>query len=64
MPISSKQLGALLGFGFGWLVVQYGFVSAVFVGAMALGGWAVGRVLDGEIDLSAYIRPRGPQDLD
>jgi hypothetical protein len=64
MPFTSKQLGAFLGFGFGWLVVQYGFYKALFVGVMALGGWAVGRVLDGEIDLSAYIRPRGPQDLE
>lgn len=64
MPITSKHVGALLGFGFGWLIVQYGIVSAVFVGALALGGWAVGRVLDGEIDVSAYIRPRGPQDFE
>jgi hypothetical protein len=35
MPFTSKQLGALLGFGFGWFIVQYGFYKAVFVGVMA-----------------------------
>jgi uncharacterized membrane protein len=64
MRPSTKHVGALLGFGFGWLIVQYGFVAAVFVLAMALAGWAVGRVLDGELDISQYIRPREPADLE
>lgn len=64
MQLTSKHLGALLGFGFGWLVVQYGFVAAVFVLAMAAAGWVVGRILDGELDVSQYIRRQDPMDLE
>jgi uncharacterized membrane protein len=64
MAFTSKHLGTLVGFGFGWLVVQYGFVRAVFVIAMAAAGWAVGRVLDGELDISRFIRTCDPQDFE
>lgn len=64
MPLNSKHIGALLGFGFGWLVVQYGFIAAVFVIAMAAAGWTVGRVLEGEIDVSAYLPRRDTQDFE
>jgi hypothetical protein len=64
MQITSKHVGVLLGFGFGWLVVQYSFVQAIFVLAMAIAGWVVGRVLDGEIDVTQYIRRVGPNDLE
>ena len=61
---SSKHLGVLVGFGFGWLIVQYGFFKAFFVIVLAGAGWAVGRVLDGEIDLSRYLPRRDGQDLE
>jgi len=64
MRFTSKHIGLLLGFGFGWIVVQFGIVKAVFVLAMAAVGWIVGRVLDGEIDVSQYIRRNGPDDLE
>ena len=64
MKLSSKHIGILLGFGFGWLVLQHGFPKAVFVLAMAAVGWVIGRVLDGEIDVSQYIRRRGVDDLE
>ena len=58
MQVSSKHVGALIGLAFGWALVEKGFVVAVFVVAMALAGWAVGRVLDGELDVSQYLRRR------
>ncbi|MGV3719433.1 MAG: DUF2273 domain-containing protein [Actinomycetota bacterium] len=64
MKLTSKHIGILLGFGFGWIVVQHGFVKAVFVLAMAAIGWVIGRVLDGEIDVSQYIRRGGVDDLE
>jgi uncharacterized membrane protein len=64
MKLTSKHIGILLGFGFGWIVVQHGFVKGVFVLAMAAVGWVIGRVLDGEIDVSQYIRRRGVDDLE
>jgi hypothetical protein len=57
--ISAKHAGALFGLFLGWLIIQYGLVAAVFVLALAAAGWIVGRVLDGEIDVSRYIRRPG-----
>jgi uncharacterized membrane protein len=58
MQVNSKHIGALVGLAFGWMVVEKGFVVAVFLAAMALAGWAVGRVIDGELDVSQYLRRR------
>ena len=54
MPM--KYAGALAGLVFGYLILRFGFVAAVFVLALAAVGWIVGRVLDGEIDVTSYIR--------
>ena len=64
MRMSSKHVGALLGLGFGWLVVQYGFFKAVFVAVVALLGWFLGRIVDGELDVTQYIRRRDAEDLE
>lgn len=64
MQLRTKHIGAIVGFAFGWLVIQYGFVAAVFMLAMAGVGWFVGRILDGEAQLSDYIRPRDGQDYE
>ena len=56
MPLRTKHVGALLGLGFGWVVIHYGWLQAIFV-AVATGlGWTLGRILDGELDISGYIR--------
>ncbi len=63
MEIRSKHVGALLGLAFGWLIVQYNIYIAVFLAVMAGLGWFIGRVLDGEADLSEYIpRRRDPDE--
>lgn len=64
MQLNAKILGAVFGFGFGWLVVQYGLVQAVFVLAMAAVGWIIGRVVEGELDISQYARRQEPLDLE
>jgi uncharacterized membrane protein len=64
MQVRSKHVGALVGLGVGWLIVQYGLIAAVFVLALAAAGWAVGRVLDGEIDVSRYVHRSDSQDLE
>jgi uncharacterized membrane protein len=64
MKLGSKHVGALLGLGFGWLAVQYGPFKAVFVAAVVGIGWFIGRVLDGETDISDYVRRRGPEEME
>ena len=64
MDIRSKHVGALLGFGFGWLIVHYNVFIAVFLAVMAAAGWFVGRILDGEADLSDYVSRRRGEDLE
>lgn len=64
MQIRSKHVGALLGLAFGWLILRYGFVAAIFLLAMAVGGWFLGRVLDGETEIGDLLRRRRPEDLD
>jgi len=54
MPM--KYAGALAGLVFGYLILRFGFIAAVFVLALGLVGWVIGRVLDGEIDVTSYIR--------
>ncbi len=62
--IRLSHLGAVAGLLFGWLVLQYGVIRAVFVLAVGAVGWLAGRVLDGDVDLSALSRRRGDQDFD
>jgi hypothetical protein len=64
MQLRTKHIGALVGFAFGWLIIQYGIVNAVFMLALAAAGWFVGRILDGEAQLSDYIRQRDDRDLE
>jgi hypothetical protein len=64
MQIRSKHIAAVLGFGFGWLIVHYGIYIAVFLAVMAGAGWFLGRILDGEADLSDYIGRRRNGDLE
>ena len=56
MPMQAKYAGALAGLVFGYLILRFGFKGAVFVLAIGAVGWIVGRVLDGEIDITSYIR--------
>ncbi len=64
MEMRSKHVGALLGLGFGLLVVHYNFFIAVFIAVMVGLGWFIGRVLDGETDISDYIRRRNSTDYE
>jgi uncharacterized membrane protein len=51
-----KVLGAAGGALFGWLIVQYGLFAAAFIVLLGVVGWLAGRVIEGELDLSAYMR--------
>ncbi len=64
MQIKAKHVGAVLGFGFGWLIVHYNIFIAVFLAVTAIGGWYLGRVLDGETDIVEYLARRRNQDLE
>lgn len=61
MQFRAKHVCALLGFFFGWLIVHYNFFIAVFLAVTAALGWFVGKVLDGETDISEYIRRRNQE---
>ncbi|HZD60508.1 MAG TPA: DUF2273 domain-containing protein [Anaerolineae bacterium] len=54
--MNNTQLGVLIGFILGVAWVAFGFQSVllgIIIGAV---GYFVGRVLDGQIDLQAYIQ--------
>jgi uncharacterized membrane protein len=59
-----KYAGAALGLLFGWLIVQYGFFRALFVLVLAVIGWMIGRILDGEVDISEYLALRDRENLE
>jgi hypothetical protein len=64
MQIKTRHLGAVMGFAFGWLIIEKGLPLAVFVGVVAAVGWVIGRVLDGEIDLQDFVRRRDGENFD
>ena len=59
-----KHAGAAVGLLFGWLIVQYGFFRALFVAVLAGIGWVIGRILDGELDVSEYLSRRDRENLE
>jgi uncharacterized membrane protein len=56
MQLQAKHVGALAGLLFGYLFVRFGFIQAVFVLTIGAVGWIIGRVLDGEVDVTSYLR--------
>jgi len=50
-----KVIGALIGLIFGGLVLKYGFFSALFVTACAVGGFYLGKRLDERIDFRSLL---------
>lgn len=48
-----KILGLVFGFIFGVCVLVFGFFKALFVGLLALAGWWIGKVFEGEVDVKA-----------
>lgn len=64
IEMRSKHVGALVGLGVGWIIVEHGLVAGVFVGVAAALGWAFGRVIDGELDLMDILRRREREDLE
>ena len=53
--VSGKIAGAVIGLGFGLVVIHYGLLRALFLAACAFAGWWIGRVLEGEISLDEII---------
>jgi uncharacterized membrane protein len=62
--IRAKYLGLFAGLFFGWIIIHYGLFKAVFVAVLGAAGWYVGRVLDGEADLSGFVRRPENEDLE
>jgi uncharacterized membrane protein len=62
--VRAKYVGLLAGLFFGWIVIHYGFFKAVFVAVLAAAGWYLGRVLDGELDISGYVRRPDHEELE
>lgn len=56
----ARMLGTLLGFGFGWAMLQFGvWRTLLYLGSCtllgALVGGFIGRVLEGEVSLDELI---------
>jgi uncharacterized membrane protein len=62
--VRPKVLGAAGGLLLGWLIVQYGLFAAAFVVLLGVIGWLAGRVIEGELDLSAYMRRPADRELE
>jgi len=64
MRLQTKHICGLVALGFALLVIQYGFMKALLAAVITFAGWTVGRILDGEIDITRYIRRVQGDDLD
>jgi hypothetical protein len=54
----ASQVGLLLGSILGLALVLEGFGEMLIVGLVALVGWIVARVMEGELDLSDFLSGR------
>jgi hypothetical protein len=54
----ASQVGLLLGSILGLALVLEGFGEMLIVGLVALVGWIVARVMEGELDLSDFLGGR------
>jgi uncharacterized membrane protein len=52
----TKYVGAAFAFAFGLVILQFGFFQALFVAVLALLGWIIGKVCDGEIDVIRLLQ--------
>jgi uncharacterized membrane protein len=64
MQVRTKYIGILVGLGIGWIIVQHGLIKGIFVLAVALVGWTIGRIMDGEIDVIEFLRRRSGEEVD
>ncbi|MDI6715771.1 MAG: hypothetical protein QME63_02355 [Actinomycetota bacterium] len=54
--MSNTQFAILMGLILGIAWIAFGFASILLGIILAIGGYFVGRILDGQVDLQAYIR--------
>jgi hypothetical protein len=60
--MSNTQFTILMGFLAGVFWIAFGFIAVLLGIVLAIVGYFVGRVLDGQIDLQSYIqRYSGPR---
>lgn len=57
--MTSTHVGLIAGMGLGLAAVVGGFAGFLLVAALGAIGLVLGRVLDGELDLSAVVRTKG-----
>lgn len=57
--MTSAQVGLLVGMGAGLAAIVGGFPGFLLVVALGAIGLVLGRVLDGELDLSTVVRTKG-----
>lgn len=57
--MSSAQIGLLAGMGIGLAAIIGGFPGFLLVAALGAIGLVLGRVIDGELDLTAVSRGKG-----
>src|SRR5207248_3269783 len=50
--MNGKIMGTLVGLIFGFVVLHYGLLAAVFLAVCAWAGWWVGRIADGDVSLA------------
>jgi uncharacterized membrane protein len=54
--MTNTQLGVLLGFLVGVVWIAYGFFAVLLGVILGAVGYQIGRILDGQVDLQAYIQ--------
>jgi membrane protein implicated in regulation of membrane protease activity len=54
--MSNTQFAILMGFLAGVFWIAFGFIAVLLGIVLAIAGYFVGRVLDGQIDLQSYIQ--------
>ena len=54
--MTNTQVGVFFGFILGVVWVAFGFQSVLLGAILAVVGYFVGRILDGQVDLQSYIQ--------
>jgi hypothetical protein len=49
--LQTSTIGLIFGLVLGYMWVIHGFGTAVLIGLVAAGGWLIGKLISGEIDV-------------
>jgi hypothetical protein len=57
--MSPSLIGGFVGIALGFAAAFGGFAAFAVVAVLAVAGFVIGKVVDGELDLSPYLSGRG-----